>query len=470
MGWRQWLGLSTMDAEVRPVGPIDGRGFHYATDGRDTMVNDPDGWEVDRPWLWWAGPAGSDGTGGPWGNPLPGATPDSGWAMPAVTRCTNLIAGTLAGLPWQVLRETGPDAAAERLPTPGWIADPQLLRPDARFGRIDEINRARLSNVDFYAEWVTSALWHGDGYVYAPVRAADGQPTPPVWLLHPHRIEIDAAGRYWTKAGLDVTGLAPPGPGGSPGWLPATEIPADQLIHLRGNPPYWGGHGTGIIDAAGSELGLASAVRSYAATQFNAGIPAGYLKVNAPQLTQEKATELKKDWTAVHGGRRGIAVLNATTDFVPIQLSPVDAQLDEARMASLRDVALAFGVPAWFLGVPGDASTYSNVESRFVELRTYTLLPWIRRIEATLDAQFPLGTSVKLKTAGLERGDTSTRFAEYNVALTAGFLTVNEVRALEDLPPLPEVELAAEPSTVDTPGNVSTVDGRSVAHLRRGAA
>ena len=69
----------------------------------------------------------------------------------------------------------------------------------------------------------------------------------------------------------------------------------------------------------------------------------------------------------------------------------MDAQLASTREWSLRDVAFAFGVPAYMLGVPGDSSTYANVESRMIELRTFTLLPWQRRIESTLDAQLPKG-------------------------------------------------------------------------------
>jgi HK97 family phage portal protein len=137
-----------------------------------------------------------------------------------------------------------------------------------------------------------------------------------------------------------------------------------------------------------------------------------------------------------HGGKRGIAVLNATTDFQPIAITPLDAQLDKAREWSLRDVALAFGVPGNFLGIRGDSDTYANIESRFIELRTYTLLPWIARIEANLDALFPAGTGTHIVTAGLERGDTATRYAAYEKGLAMGLYTVDEVRALENLPPL----------------------------------
>ena len=63
-----------------------------------------------------------------------------------------------------------------------------------------------------------------------------------------------------------------------------------------------------------------------------------------------------------------------------------------------------------------------------IELRAFTLLPWIRRIESTLDAQFPRGTTLKVKTAGLERADTKTRYDAYAVGISAGFLTADDVR------------------------------------------
>ena len=71
-----------------------------------------------------------------------------------------------------------------------------------------------------------------------------------------------------------------------------------------------------------------------------------------------------------------------------------------------------------------------------IELRTFTLLPWQRRIESVLDAQFPRGTELKIRSDGLLRADTSTRYSAYKTALDAGFLTVDEVRQLEDRPPL----------------------------------
>jgi HK97 family phage portal protein len=392
-----------------------------ATDGRDILFNSPDGWEVDQPWLWWTGPADGDGTGGPWGNPPPGADTASWYSsIPAVTRCTALICDTIAGLPWHVYRDD------LRTATPSWISDPQALRQDGRVVTPTSVE-TRLSAVEFWTNAIVSALWLGDGYVYVPVRDAVGQPKPPLWQLHPGDVTI-RDGRYWVG---DVL------------------LPAGSIVHLRGEPPYQGGHGNGVITRHGRDLGLAVTIRSYTAGQYRSGVPAGFLKSSQPHMSEEDATRLKEAWMAQHGGsRRSIAVLNATTDFNPIQVTPMDSAIGVAREWSLRDIALMFGLNPYQLGVPGDSATYANVESRAIEFEQFTLLNWIRRIESCLDAQMPLGTNLKIKTAGLERADIATRYAAYGLGIDKGFLTVDDVRALEDLPPMALDDPFADPDEV----------------------
>ena len=165
------------DGLVRDARP--GVNVYTGTDGRDMLINDPDGWEVDRPELWWSGPAGGDGTGGPIGNPPPGAT--EGRNLPAaVTRCTSLLADTLAGMPWRVMRDR------DRLPAPDWITDPQAKRRDLRIaaGPVPEWRR---SAMEFWSWTLTSMLWEGEGVIYVPTRNDDGQPGAAALAAQPAR-------------------------------------------------------------------------------------------------------------------------------------------------------------------------------------------------------------------------------------------------------------------------------------------
>ena len=143
-----------------------------ATDGRDVLLNSPDGWEVEQPWLWWTGQA--NGTPGPFGNPIPGAEPWAGWSsIPAVARATSLVVDTLSAMPWRVMR------GRQNLAMPAWLADPQALRLDGRIVAAGAVHDARWSWMDFRTQWLCSAFWFGDAYMYVPMRDSAGGPLPP---------------------------------------------------------------------------------------------------------------------------------------------------------------------------------------------------------------------------------------------------------------------------------------------------
>jgi HK97 family phage portal protein len=384
----------------------------HATDGRDVLFNSPDGWEVEQPWLWWTGPNGGS-TLGPVGHPLPGAgNPASGTGgIPAVARATGLIVDTIGTLPMHVYR-----GDTERLPTPSWMADPQALRLDGRVVDTSGHSDPRLSNVDFWCEWIRSALWWGDGFIYAPVRDATGAPKPPLWILHPDDVEL-RDGRYHVADQI---------------------LPMGSIIHLRGQTPIIDGRGTGVLTRFANELSMAQQLRSYIAGAFQSGVPAGYLKTSASNITQDQADALKTRWMAQHGGaRKTIAVLNATTEFHPLSWTPVDTEAAQFAQLTLSSIALMFGLPVSMLGGPsGNSLDYTTLELRMQELYTLTLLPWIARIEAVLDAQLPGGTQARLEIDGLLRADTKSRYESYAIGIDKGFITIDEVRALENRPPL----------------------------------
>jgi len=381
-----------------------------ATDGRDVLLNSPNGWEVEQPWLWWSG---GGQIRGPFGNPIPGAFEGSQLAgIPAVARCTSIIVDELAAMPWKVYR------GREQLDAPDWIADPQALRLDGRVVDPEAVPDVRLSHVDFWSSWLTDALWWGDGLIWAPNRDTTAAPRPPMWLIHPFDWDMREGGY----------------------WVGDRQLPAAQLIHLRGPGPIHGGRGMGAFQRFAAELGYTLTVKDYAHSIFYSGVPSGYLKVTKPDLSQEKADELSSRWEAKHGqGNRRVAVLNSTTDFKELTWSPVDAALAQVISANLNEIANAFGVPGYLIGGTTDNNTYANIESRRMDLVTFTYLPWSSRIEAVLDAQFPRGVSLKVGLDGLQRADSAGRAAFFKTMVAeAGIYTREEARALEDLPPQSE--------------------------------
>ena len=390
----------------------------------DLLMNDPDGWVIDRPDLTYRGTDSWREITLPVGGSL--GKDDDPSALPAITRATSLICDTLSGQHLDLQR------GREHLESPRWLTDPGLARPDLRVADYRAEGVSPLSAVSFWAEVLISALWYGDAFIWVPVRDNAGNPVPPLWVIHPLLVDVVTPSKvdaqrprpgYW----VETSGSQ---------W---THVPASQVIHVRGMGPYWDGRGSGAITSHSSVWDEAASLRSYAAGIFTAGIPAGYLKVSAPNLTEEQAGALRDKWASSHGGkasRRQIAVLNSVTEFVPIQLPPETAQLAEAKRLSLLDVANAFGVEPFMLGLPADGSTYANIESRMRSFAQFTLQPWARRLESALSAEFPQGTEVRINLDSLARADSGARVAYYAEGTAGGWLTVDEIREMEGLPPL----------------------------------
>lgn len=393
---------------------------YAGTDGRDMLYNSPDGWEVDHPELWFDGPAGGNGTGGPIGTPPPGAWRRRGWPS-AWTRAESILCDGLAGMPWQTFQGTS------RISSPPWITDPQLKRPDLRIAS-GPVPDWRKSAVEFRAAGIRSMKLYGEWILYVPVRNADGTPAPPIWQLHPWRVAIDSDGQW----------IIPPAPGPDRWTSNGYVFQPGELIVIR-NKSLDGPRGIGILEENWPDLELAQLQGDFAGQLFRDGIPNGYLKVNAPQLTEDAALDLQKRWMAAHGGRnKKIAVLNATTDFTPLNIpDTVTSQLSDLKNMSNLDIALMWGLPPYFLGVTISGDTYANVTSRLVELVELGYLPEARKIESVFDAELPMGTSVRINLDSLRRADTTTRYQAYAIGIQAGFLDTAEVRALENLPPLP---------------------------------
>lgn len=412
--------------------------IHTATDGRDILINTPDGWEVDRQYLWWDGPADGDGTGGPFGNPPPDADlgPSSwGWASPVVTRCLQLTADKISGLPWKTFK------GREQTPAPSWILDPQALARDGR-RPLNHTKLVRLSGVDFWAQHMYSMILLGEGVTWTPrVRDENGEPTGPIvaplYNLNPQLLELTSDGRWWVP---DPDETDPESD--YPGW---SEIDGRELIVTRYIMRPGKKRGLGVLKAHAADLGFAAHVRGFADNLLRRGVPNGYLKSSKPDLDQNQADTLKRSWMNSHGGiRKSIAVLNATTEFHPIQLDPQTMQYLDMKRLSAWELALAFGVPPGKLGINmGGGLQYSTLEMANTEYVQDTLMGLARKMEAAIDAALPVGTDLKIDFNQLLRADTTARYAAYQTGLAAGFLTVDEVRGFEDLPPLTAAQQTA---------------------------
>jgi HK97 family phage portal protein len=136
--------------------------------------------------------------------------------------------------------------------------------------------------------------------------------------------------------------------------------------------------------------------------------------------------------------QRGIAVLGSGAKFQPVTIAPEEAQFVETQKANVSTIARFFGVPPEMVG--GETAghmAYSSPEQRSTDLLVYSVRPWLHRVERAVSALLPRTQEAKFNAGGMVRATLLDRYQAHEIALRAGFLTVNEVRELEDRPPLP---------------------------------
>jgi HK97 family phage portal protein len=219
-----------------------------------------------------------------------------------------------------------------------------------------------------------------------------------------------------------------------------------EILHIRG----FGGSPLGGISTlahARRAFGLAASINQAALQTFINGLrPSGVLtfdKVLSPEKRRElEGLLVEKFQGAMNAGRP--MLLEAGGDWKQLTFNPEEAQMLESRAFSVEEIARIFGVPPHMIGhTAGNTKLGSSIADMTQGFEKFTLRRRLRRIELALmkqlltPADVAAGIIIEFNSEGLLRGDSAARAAFYQILLGAGVMTINEVRALENLPPVP---------------------------------
>ena len=205
------------------------------------------------------------------------------------------------------------------------------------------------------------------------------------------------------------------------------------------------GHVKGVsrVDALKNNFGLAIALENYAARFFGNGTHTSGVIEFPGNLTAEQASQLQLAFDSRHRGwqrSHKTAVLSGGAKYTPTTSENDKAQFIEARKFAVEEIARAFRVPPSMMAIEG-SYTYSSVEQQNLAMVTHCLRPIIQKLESAFSplmsrTQGGENAFIKFNLDGLLRADIENRMTAYSTGLQAGFLTVNDVRRLEDLRPI----------------------------------
>lgn len=190
----------------------------------------------------------------------------------------------------------------------------------------------------------------------------------------------------------------------------------------------------GPIDACNKDIAAALELRDFASNWFSSGgIPTGILKTDKP-IGAEDANEITERWHTKQSERK-VAVLGQGFEWQTVQLNPKDALFTDVQSQQVQAIARLFGVPARLLltGVDGSSDTYSNLQDESQTFYRHTIMAYTDAISDALSECLPRGTRTEFNFEGLFKADQANRYNMYEVAIRAGFMTVEEVRVKEGL-------------------------------------
>lgn len=382
MGVLEWLGLRQKADVIKPLSLVNTDGWYGSV---------PDAGEL--------------------------VTEGSALALSAVWACANLVSGTISSLPFQVFRARQDG-----------FKEPYSSHPLYRV--IHDAPNYDQTAIDFWDYLNLSIEFWGNGYADIK-RARDGavialRPVKPD-LVTVRRTSTGPLRYTWTEDGKRI------------------ERDERDVLHIRGP----GGDplgGMSTLTFGRQAFSSAIAAERAAAGMFRNGLrPSGLLKF-IEWLSPERRQVVETHMIAKYQGAMNAGkpfVLEGGTEYEALSITPEDAQMLETRAFSVEEICRYFGVPPVMIGHTSKTTSWpTGVEQQVLMFQKFTLRRRLKRIEQAVAQKLlsaedrASGVSAEFNLEGLLRADSAGRASFYATMTQLGGMTINEVRRLENLPPV----------------------------------
>jgi len=330
---------------------------------------------------------------------------ETAFQVNAIFSAVSLISDTISTLPLDAYVRSNGERIAMR-PRPSWVTKPD----------VDTTREA------FYGAIIVSLLLDGNAFVR--VYTQNGQIVN-LTVLNPAKVTIK-------RNGLGRVQFMVEGEKGA--------LTTDEVIFIPDVVRPGQLRGVSRVDALKENFGLAMALENYAARFFGQGATTQGIIEFPGEMTYEQAQQLQQSFDSRHKGWRyahKTGILYNGAQYKPTAVPNDQAQFLDSRRMAVEDVARAFNIPPNLMGLPG-TNSYASVEQNNLAWVTHCIRPIVQKIENALSPLLALSPNgqnafLRFNIDGLLRADINSRMTAYSTGLQAGFLTINDVRRLEDL-------------------------------------
>lgn len=377
--------------------PLESKAAGYAS--KELSLTDPNGWLPERY---------------SFGERV---TATSVMGLAATWACVNFWAGNIASLPVTIYR-TGPGGVS--------VED----RGHWLYGLLHRSPNYDQSAFDFWEFIAASIELQGNAYAHIR-RVADGRitslkPVPPQ-AMSVRRLPNGDIEYAWTDEAR------------------AYRVTQQDVLHIRG--PLGGPlGGVSPIAACAESFSNAFAANRASSSLFSNGVrPSGIMTKEGTPLTADQRSKLEtllqeKFVGAANAGRP--MLIDGGLKWEQLSLSPKDAELILNLKFSVEEICRIFEVDPHLVGATeGNTTLGSSMTEQTNTVMKFKMRKRLKRIEGALEKQLltaddvAAGVSIEFNVEGFLRADSLGRATYYGIMKE--FMTRNEIRALEGLPPVP---------------------------------
>lgn len=328
--------------------------------------------------------------------------------IPTVAACVNLIADRISALPIKLYRENGKEV--------------EEITKDNRLNMLNHDTGDTINATEMKKLWIRDYFLGKGSYTFIE-RNLYNETTGLFYVDETRLAVAPGADPIHKTYSIQVNGRV--------------YFPYQFLKILRNSK----GFGTGTSIIAEDPLALAiyyNTMKFENATIRKGGNKKGYILAKS-KLTQDAMDKVKEAWRKLYSNsydtKDNAVVLNEGLDFKESSSTSVELQLNENKRTNADEICKLFCMPADVLNGKADEHTISQ----FVQ---NCLMPPINTIESALDTDL-LTEAEKaghyyfaFDTSELTRGDFASRMNAYAVALQNNIYQLDEIREMEDKPPL----------------------------------
>lgn len=376
---------------------------------------------IERPNFNWAAVANLGGI------ELPPVTIESALTVPAVMAAVGFLSRSLAALPLHAFRATneGPQKISGGLET-----------------LIHEAPNAEWTSFKLRQYFWQQVFTGGRGLIYIE---RSGSNITGLYPVNPTKARIRRDGQMRTTYEVD-----------------GKTYQANEIIDV---PFMWKTDGLGHfgpVTLGANAIQLALAMNTYGSKFFAGGgvpplaltgpMPAG------PDAQKRAMDDMQRSMDAAKNTDKPMFMIPPGYELKPVGFDPDKGQMTEARRFQIEEVSRVFGLPPVFLQ-DLTHGTYANTEQQDLHLVKHTLSQWAEALEEEMNlklfGQRNGNRYCEHNMDGLLRGDFVSRMTAHANSVQNGIRTPNEVRELENLPPMPNGDdLMIQGATVPLGSNV----------------